>query len=396
MDDPAQLDLDSSMDSASPAAQPKQAAKRARTYDAPSSPPLAAATPPADDASAWPPRSPSAKLAVMAPMVRVGTLPFRRVALRYGADAVFSEELIDHKVLRCVRSVDERRGTVDFRDAGGSLVFSTTPGESVVLQLGTSDAARALRAATVVAADVRGIDINMGCPLKFSVAGGMGSALLRKPELVKDIVSTLRRNLSVPVSCKIRLLESEADSVQLAKVIEAVGACALSVHARYVPDKSHLQVARWAGIRPIVDALSIPVLANGDVMAAGDFERIREATGCAGVMVARGAMWNPSIFRCKHGAGAQPLPVWDAARAYLDEASNERFEHRFPNTKYCMGEMLKNQSGVGKTAAWQQKFTRGKSWQSLSEGLDELGESVPHLRGAYKPPARGLATGRGA
>lgn len=201
---------------------------------------------------------------VLAPMVRVGTLPTRLLARGYGADMVYSEELIDHKLIRCERLVEELAPPAEEDDAvippdwerprqliryamkekeNGALhgkataaprnVFITYPDEPVCLQLGTAGAVTALQAALVVCNDVKAIDINMGCPLNFSVKGGMGSSLLSKPETVHDIVSTLKRNLPshIAVTCKIRLLPDEAELLELGRRIEAAGADAIAVRS---------------------------------------------------------------------------------------------------------------------------------------------------------------------
>ena len=151
-----------------------------------------AAVPPSEDAPS--PPDPVSQpwtyqnILALAPMVRVNTLPFRLLAREYGADIVYSEELVDRSVMACRRSENATLGTVEFRHAGGKLIFSTVPHERVAFQLGTASAGDALRAAQVVVGDVRAIDINMGCPIKFSVQGGMGSALLSQPEVVRDIL----------------------------------------------------------------------------------------------------------------------------------------------------------------------------------------------------------------
>jgi tRNA-dihydrouridine synthase 2 len=124
---------------------------------------------------------------ILAPMVRVNTLPFRLLATEHGADIVYSEELVDRSVMRCRRVVNDTTGAIEFRhhDDQRKLIFSTVPEERVVFQIGSACAADALRAAQVVARDVRAVDLNMGCPVKFSTAGGMGSALLTEPEKVR-------------------------------------------------------------------------------------------------------------------------------------------------------------------------------------------------------------------
>ncbi|KAK4843199.1 hypothetical protein QYF36_005241 [Acer negundo] len=235
---------------------------------------------------------------VLAPMVRIGTLPFRLLAAQYGADITYGEEIIDHKMVKCERIVNEYLGSVDFVEKGtNNVVFRTCDQErnQVVFQMGTSDAVRALTAAKIVCKDVAAVDINMGCPKAFSVSGGMGSALLSKPELIQDILTTLKRNLNVPVTCKIRLLKSPQDTVELARQIEKTGVAALAVHGRKVADRPR-DPAKWSEIADIVAALSIPVIANGDVFEYDDFQRIKIATGASSVMVARGALWNASIF----------------------------------------------------------------------------------------------------
>ncbi|TXG60023.1 hypothetical protein EZV62_014596 [Acer yangbiense] len=235
---------------------------------------------------------------VLAPMVRIGTLPFRLLAAQYGADITYGEEIIDHKMVKCDRIVNEYLGSVDFVEKGtNNVVFRTCDQErnQVVFQMGTSDAVRALTAAKIVCKDVAAVDINMGCPKSFSVSGGMGAALLSKPELIHDILTTLKRNLNVPVTCKIRLLKSPQDTVELARRIEKTGVAALAVHGRKVADRPR-DPAKWSEIADIVAALSIPVIANGDVFEYDDFQRIKIATGASSVMVARGALWNASIF----------------------------------------------------------------------------------------------------
>ena len=126
----------------------------------------------------------------LAPMVRVGTLPFRLLALKYGADTVYAEELIDRKICACTRVENKALNTTDFlANDGYGIVFRTCEAERgrVVYQIGTGDATLALKAAQAVERDVTAIDINMGCPKHFSVAGGMGAALLTKPAQLTEL-----------------------------------------------------------------------------------------------------------------------------------------------------------------------------------------------------------------
>ncbi|GAB2217348.1 hypothetical protein Droror1_Dr00000523 [Drosera rotundifolia] len=125
---------------------------------------------------------------------------------------------------------------------------------------------------------VAAVDINMGCPRSCSVSGGMGAALLSKPELIHDILTTLKRNLDISVTCKIRLLKNPDNSVELARRIEKTGVSALAVHGRRVVDRPRVP-AKWNEIADVVAALSIPVIANGYVFCYEDLEPIKLATG---------------------------------------------------------------------------------------------------------------------
>ncbi|CAH8384267.1 unnamed protein product [Eruca vesicaria subsp. sativa] len=276
---------------------------------------------------------------VLAPMVRVGTLSFRMLAAEYGADITYGEEIIDHKLVKCQRRINIAYGTTEFVEKGTeNVVFSTCneERERVVFQMGTSDAVRALKAAEIVCNDVAAVDINMGCPKAFSIQGGMGAALLSKPELIHDILATLKRNLDVPVTCKIRLLNSPADTVELARRIEKLGVPALAVHGRKVADRPR-DPAKWDEIADVVAALSIPVIANGDVLEYDDFSRIKAATGAASLMVARGAMWNASIF--------SPIGKshWeDVKKKYIRKSI--LWNNDVKSTKYTIKEMIAHHS----------------------------------------------------
>ncbi|XP_057457957.1 uncharacterized protein LOC130748729 [Lotus japonicus] len=279
---------------------------------------------------------------VLAPMVRVGTLPLRLLALQYGADYVYGEEIVDHKILKCERRINELIGSTDFVEKGTeSVVFRTCDQEKdrVVFQMGTSDAVRALAAAQLVCNDVAAIDINMGCPKAFSLSGGMGAALLSKPELIHDILTTLKRNLSIPVTCKIRLLSERHDTVELAKRIEKTGVSALAVHGRRVLDRPR-DPAKWAEIADVVSALSIPVIANGDVFEYDDFQRIKSATGASSVMVARGALWNASIFSPEGEVSYEVVKREYIRKCFL-------WDNDIRSTKHTLREMLTRYSNLG-------------------------------------------------
>ncbi|KAJ3680346.1 hypothetical protein LUZ60_016624 [Juncus effusus] len=276
---------------------------------------------------------------ILAPMVRVGTLPFRMLVAEYGADITYGEEIIDHKLLKCDRLVNDSLGTTDFVERGtDSVVFRTCPleRERVVFQMGTSDPIRALKAAELVCKDVSAIDINMGCPKQFSLSGGMGAALLSKPELIHDILTTLKRNLDTTITCKIRLLNSPKDTVELARKIEKTGVNALAVHGRKVKDRPR-DPAKWEEIKDVVSALSIPVIANGDIFEYDDFNRIQNFTGASSSMVARGALWNASIFSPKGKSSWEDIKKQYIRKSIL-------WDNDLKSTKQTLKEMIMHYS----------------------------------------------------
>lgn len=139
-----------------------------------------------------------------------------------------------------------------------------------------------------------------GCPKKFSIQDGMGAALLDNPATAASLVKALRQALPhKPVSCKIRLLDASlpmTKTLAFARAMEEAGACALNVHLRTKQDKAS-DPARWELLRPLVAALAIPVIANGDVYRQEDVEQLLAASHCAGVMLARPVLYNPSLLR---------------------------------------------------------------------------------------------------
>lgn len=296
---------------------------------------------------------------MLAPMVRINQLPFRMLCAEHGADICYSEELVDRSLLACPRTVNAALGTIDYVRPDGQIVFRTRPRERIALQLGTACAAEALRAAQHVSADVRAIDVNMGCPVKFSLQGGMGSALLTQPERVRDILTTLVRNLSptLPVTCKIRLLEDPHETLQLAKIIESCGVATLAVHARRKQDRPR-HWAQWDQFRLLRETMpsSLPLVLNGDVLAPDDVARARQTTGADSMMLARGALWNPSIFRL--GCGLPMVPQSEVVERYVELAATYG---NVGNTKYTAMLMLE---GAGKTAPFQ-LFQRAKTHADL-------------------------------
>ncbi|KAF3425152.1 hypothetical protein E2986_08784 [Frieseomelitta varia] len=309
---------------------------------------------------------------ILAPMVRIGTLPMRLLALDYGADIVYTEELIDWKLLRSFRRENGKKmlvllrttfievylfwkikqavsidfsldvlGTVDYIDkTDGTVTFRTCLRErdKVVLQIGTCDATRALKVAKMVEQDVAGIDLNMGCPKLFSLVGKMGAALLKEPEIAVNILKTLVDNLNIPVTCKIRVLPDLDETLELCELLQSTGISAIAVHGRTVNERPQ-HMNRNEVLRKISEQLSIPVIANGgskEIQKYSDISKFKEITGCNSVMLARAAEWNCSIFS-KKGL----LPMEDVIKSYLKYAVD--CDNPPSNTKYCIQNILREQ-----------------------------------------------------
>lgn len=229
--------------------------------------------------------------------------------------------------------------TIDFVDpSDGTIVFRTCSLEKsrVVLQLGTSDAARALAVGKLVQNDIAGLDINMGCPKEFSIKGGMGAALLADPEKAAHILQTLTSQLDIPITCKIRILPDTLETIKLVQTLAATGIAAIGIHAR-TRDERPQHRPHPDVLQAVASAVDIPVIANGgsrDMHTYEDLHKFQALCGADSVMVARAAQLNVSIFR-KQGI----LPIDDVICKYLRLCID--YDNAPHNSKYCVQSILK-------------------------------------------------------
>jgi len=321
---------------------------------------------------------------ILAPMVKVGTLASRILALRFGADLVYSEEIIDWRFLRSKRVVNEVTQTIDYVDqSDGHIFFQTCEEEKsrVILQIGTCDPERALRVAEHVKEDISGIDINMGCPKEFSLKGGMGAALLKQPEKIKAILTCLVTHLKIPVTCKIRVLSTLEDTICLCKMIEECGVAAIAVHGR-TKDERPQHSNRNHFLKEIAQYLKIPVIANGgskEITKYEDIEKFQQDSGCSSVMVARAAEWNPSIFS-KDGKDELDIVIQKFLRLAV------LFDNPFTNTKYTIQNMLRElqETPQGKKFLATQTVGEICSLWDLSEYYEETQRELQSRRATIK------------
>lgn len=258
----------------------------------------------------------------------------------------------------------EVTGTVDYvLEKDGTTVWSTCPADTVsVVQLGTAGAEFALKAAEHLYKDYHAVDVNMGCPEKFSTQGGMGAALLVDRERVKQVLTTLVRNIDKPVTCKIRLLDKMEDTLDLVKSIEMMGVKALAVHGRYISQRPRV-AAHMSLIKQIAEVVSLPLIANGDVYTYDDIETTRNVTGADSVMIARGALINCSIF-----SATNPRPQKEVALNYLKFC--KRYENSFSYTKYTISRMF-GENGKVTRDPWYQSIILAKSIDEMTDIMAE-------------------------
>ncbi|KAJ3331663.1 hypothetical protein HDU76_002578 [Blyttiomyces sp. JEL0837] len=306
---------------------------------------------------------------ILAPMVRVGTLPMRMLALKYGADIVYSPETIDRRLVRSERVENPITGTVDFVDVkDGTLNLRLHPAEKsrLVVQLGSSDPENAVAAALKVAGDVAGIDLNCGCPKKFSIVSAMGAHLLSHPDRLCSILTALVENVPVPITCKIRMLETTEQTIQLVQRIEKTGVRAIALHCRLRSERP-TNPGHWDIFEPIAKAISIPLIANGDLYELDDIDKLREIAPVSSFMLARGPQANFSIFS-RNG----PISIEDAIREYTCEAI--RYDMAFHNAKYTLMQMWPSERNL--------EIAKAKSYASVCAllGLESFLEEMTSAR----------------
>lgn len=304
---------------------------------------------------------------ILGPMAGVTDLPFRLLCREQGAG------------LLCMEMVSAK--AIFYNNRNTESLLTIHPDERPVsLQLfGSDPKIMSEMAKRIEERPFAVLDINMGCPVPKVVKNGEGSALMKEPKLVYEIVSAVVRAIEKPVTVKIRkgFDDAHVNAVEIARIIEEAGAAAVAVHGR-TREQYYSGKADWDIIRQVKEAVSIPVIGNGDVTSPEKADELVRYTGCDGVMIARGAQGNPWIFSqmCawEETGEVPPRPDKDEVREMM--LKHARLQLQYKGDYVGIREMRKHVAwytkGIPNAARLRERINQVESYEELENLLTAL------------------------
>jgi tRNA-dihydrouridine synthase B len=306
----------------------------------------------------------------LAPMESVTDYPFRMICKHFGADVVYSEFISSEALIRDAEKAFKKMTIKEEEHPIGIQIYGNRV-EAMV---------EAARIAEEKGPDF--IDINFGCPVKKVALKGAGSGLLRDVPLMIKICEAVARSVELPVTAKTRL-GWDADSIQIveiAKQMEDVGIEALAIHGR-TRAQGYKGQADWKWIAETKKAVKIPVIGNGDVTTPQQVKQMFDETGCDAVMIGRGAIHNPWIFRdAKHYLQTGETPKHPSLQERVEILKNHyRYSVEYKSERKGVIEMRKHLSGYLKglphIAKFRMELMQFDKLEPVLERLDRLKEA---------------------